>query len=412
MALPRQTSPATGVSDRLAGGMGSVVEAQQRPEPRLLDLEQFSPEDLAQFAGGMRSILTVLPQERILDLYEASHQLGPADMTPGEMLITYDVMHNSVTEAIASVHARDAMAFANDVMINLVQIERLQQNNQDVSTTYNDWEDDDESDPQKREEKRQEKLRQALDNIFQQAQEERLEQQRKEWQAQWDKDMHNVAGLQISGAQLHAMWQYLQDPANVQNFEQSLMDKYHVSKEEAEKRRKMTQEYLDLLEKQRRGETLTAEEKKRMQELNDKPWMQDTMHDLQEANKIQGASYHYTKSSASTGQRDGNDIKSTSSRINMLEQLKTNGADLTTRSAPPIAVAEANVSAQDNTPWQIAQTGLDDLMGGRSNITAEPLKPEFTAAATEIPINASVDAETKVAALPQQPSPQLGGLMV
>lgn len=230
----------------------------EQSESGNLQLSRFSSEDLAQFAGGVRSILNVLPQENLQDIYNATHQLDRENMTPGEMLITYDVMHNPVMEAIASVHAKDAIAFANDVMINLIQVERLQQNNQSIGNPY-DWDDDDDTDPETKARKRDERLQQALTNMFQDAHEERMERERKEWQAKWDKQMHRIGNKEYSGAQLHALHEWFSDPDNQDAFEQNLVSS-GVSKEDAKKRAQKLQRTLELLEKERQ-QRLTEEER-------------------------------------------------------------------------------------------------------------------------------------------------------
>lgn len=79
--------------------------------------------------------------------------------------------------------------------------------------------------------------------------------------AAWDKDLHSVGKYKFTGAQLHAAYEYLQDPENADEYEQILMAKYNLPRAEARKQRVALQEYLTLQEKDGRGETLTPEER-------------------------------------------------------------------------------------------------------------------------------------------------------
>ena len=84
-------------------------------------------------------------------------------MGSAEALSTFDIMHNPIMEELASRHATDALAFANDVMINLAQIERKQQIAQFVPTGFEG--DDDESLPP--DERRKKQAEQNMHNLAQ-----------------------------------------------------------------------------------------------------------------------------------------------------------------------------------------------------------------------------------------------------
>lgn len=76
----------------------------------------------------------------------------------------------------------------------------------------------------------------------------------------WDEQMHSIGGRDYSGAQIHAMHEHLKDEKNAEAFEQELMTREGITKEEARRRRANLQEYLNLQEKKRNGQELTAEE--------------------------------------------------------------------------------------------------------------------------------------------------------
>lgn len=84
-------------------------------------------------------------------------------------------------------------------------------------------------------------------------------------QEMWDKQMHRIGDAEYSGAQLHSMHEYLKDDKNADAFEQELMAREGISREEAKKRRANLQEYLRLKEKERNGEKLTPEERYQLQ---------------------------------------------------------------------------------------------------------------------------------------------------
>jgi hypothetical protein len=109
------------------------------------------------------------------------------------------------------------------------------------------------------------------DRDFYQAEAERkLEEHR----AQWDATMHKLGDKEYSGAELHAMHEWLKDEKNQTAYEDEIMQRDGVSREEAKRRRTEIQEYLALMEKQRNNEKLTAEEKLRLEVLRNKPTVQ------------------------------------------------------------------------------------------------------------------------------------------
>ncbi len=284
--------------------------AHEMREDQSLNYSKFSQDDLNGFIQGSSHLAANYDQKEWLPLFKKAQDEEIENMTPGEALMTYDIMHNPIMEQLAIAHASDAMAFANDVMLNFSMAIDQKQNSFIANLTAAELEnmgddaDDEDLTPAQRARKRIADTERRMREIGNDLHEERMEEQKESARKEWDAQMHNVAGLQISGAQLHAMWEYLQDPANAQAFEQDLMDKYKVSKEEAEKRRKETQEYLDLLEKQRRGEQLSEAEKRRMQELDSRSWMKETMQDLKNAQEA-AKSYGYINSIQQTNYKEG-----------------------------------------------------------------------------------------------------------
>lgn len=104
--------------------------------------------------------------------------------------------------------------------------------------------------------------------------------ERAERRAQWDEQMHQIGNQQYSGAELHAMNEWLLDSKNQEGFEQEIMARDGVSKEEAKRRRTELQELLALMEKQRNGDKLTSDEELRFNALENKASVQSDVQAL------------------------------------------------------------------------------------------------------------------------------------
>jgi len=389
----KQTTTAT-PQERTAQSNGAAYAIA--PEIAI-DPNQFSTKDLNNFADGVRHLTDNYKPEDLHSLHDSMHEIAPEDLTTGEALITYGIMHNPVMEAIASNHAMDAMAFANDVMINGAQIERLQSRTQMAFASL-DADDEDltpEQRARKRERERAQDTAEALEDIH--------DEQLKEWQERWDKQMHTVAGLQVSGEQIHSMWKYLQDPANAESFEQELVDKYKISKDEAQKRRKGTQEYLDLLEKQRRGEKLSEADKKRMQELDSKPWMKETIQDLQKRQEKVNE-YENTNLSAQSDYKEGSTNIAKIEKSKQFFRVNAESVSKPINSQPSMQTQSAELPH----PQSISPSYSNNESFGKHTVQAEPLKGEFIRAGNATnPLDAqsTISNQTKLyaasAALPQ-----------
>ncbi|MBE2191478.1 MAG: hypothetical protein IAE63_04795 [Alphaproteobacteria bacterium] len=265
----KQTTTAT-PQERTAQSNGAAYAIA--PEIAI-DPNQFSTKDLNNFADGVRHLTDNYKPEDLHSLHDSMHEIAPEDLTTGEALITYGIMHNPVMEAIASNHAMDAMAFANDVMINGAQIERLQSRTQMAFASL-DADDEDltpEQRARKRERERAQDTAEALEDIH--------DEQLKEWQEHWDKQMHTIGGQQYSGKELMKLKDFLAEEDNAQAFDQHLMKKYGVSKEEAKKRREDLQRTLELMEKER-NKKLSEEEKAELESNKNNPTIAADLADL------------------------------------------------------------------------------------------------------------------------------------
>ncbi|MDD3020759.1 MAG: hypothetical protein PHX61_07245 [Alphaproteobacteria bacterium] len=237
---------------------GSEAAVGSNKDPALLELDRHSQTDIQDFATGAFQLLNQrdIHSRDWLSLSHREQNEAIAGMDSGEALSTFNIMQNPIMEELASRHATDALAFANDVMINLSHIELKQQLAQFVPTGFEDADDEDLT-PDARRRKQAEQNMQNLAQAMSEIHEERMEEQMR--LERWDKNMHTIGGQQFSGADLHNLYLFVQDPANFDKFKQSLQ-KDGVPKEEAEKRAEKLKRTLELLEKERQGK-LTEEEK-------------------------------------------------------------------------------------------------------------------------------------------------------
>ncbi|MCB1550843.1 MAG: hypothetical protein KDJ26_02450 [Alphaproteobacteria bacterium] len=270
----KQTTTAT-PQERTAQSNGAAYAIA--PEIAI-DPNQFSTKDLNNFADGVRHLTDNYKPEDLHSLHDSMHEIAPEDLTTGEALITYGIMHNPVMEAIASNHAMDAMAFANDVMINGAQIERLQSRTQMAFASL-DADDEDltpEQRARKRERERAQDTAEALEDIH--------DEQLKEWQEHWDKQMHTIGGQQRSGAWITDFYnKWWSNPENQEKLREKMKAEGKTDSEIDETFEKI-EERKKLWNRMR--ECPNAEERKRLQEQYDALGTQDVIEAEDRAAKM------------------------------------------------------------------------------------------------------------------------------
>ncbi len=110
-----------------------------------------------------------------------------------------------------------------------------------------------------RAEKRNERFSDQMEMI------ERMIQQA-EHARKWDGESHEYAGVKASGREFHEAREYLKSETGRKKVTEE-MQRQGMSKDQAERAVKKTEELQDLIERQRMGEKLNEEEQRRMQEL-------------------------------------------------------------------------------------------------------------------------------------------------
>lgn len=194
-------------------------------------------------------------------------------------------------------------------------------------------------------------------------------------QEMWDRQMHRIGDAEYSGAQLHSMHEYLKDDKNADAFEKELMAREGISREEAKKRRMNVQEYLDIAEKERRGQRLSEEEERRKRELQKDPHSGKDFRTLNEMGvKTEANDYGYTDGSKQTGQMqqkaDGGPQLSTFNREATARQIIGSGFVDTVKPPP-------------RPDYSDVETPL---------IKAESLRPAFQRAESSvIPLDAGIE---------------------
>ena len=242
---------------------GSEAAVRSNKDPALLELDRHSQTDIQDFATGAFQPLNQrdIDSRDWLSLSHREQEMAIADMGSAEALSTFDIMHNPIMEELASRHATDALAFANDVMINLAQIERKQQIAQFVPTGFEG--DDDESLPpderrKKQAEQNMHNLAQAMSDIH----EERMEQHRKELQKQWDEGNVNVSvgGVGLTSRQIDSILKMWSDPEKKKKLIDDFAKKQNIDPKEAKDKLTEAMRILEITKKHERGEKLTREE--------------------------------------------------------------------------------------------------------------------------------------------------------
>jgi hypothetical protein len=154
---------------------------------------------------------------------------------------------------------------------------------------------------------KQQKMLEAVREAYQEEAQKRLEAHR----AEWDAKMHLLGGREYSGAELHAMHERLKDPKEQEAFEEDLMETHGITREEARQRRTRLQEYLELMEKQRNGQKLSDEERRRLEALQNTASVQA---DAQEYKTRNETGREDTLGAKDIAKRLGNEETSTSER--------------------------------------------------------------------------------------------------
>jgi hypothetical protein len=194
-------------------------------------------------------------------------------------------------------------------------------------------------------------------------------------QEMWDRQMHRIGDAEYSGAQLHSMHEYLKDDKNADAFEKELMAREGISREEAKKRRMNVQEYLEIAEKRRSGQTLSTEEERRERELQKDPHSGKDFRTLNEMGvKTEANDYGYTGGSKQTGQMQ--------QKVDGGPQLSTFNREATTRQIIGSGFVDT-VKPPPRPDYSDVETPL---------IKAEPLRPAFQRAESSvIPLDAGIE---------------------
>ncbi len=173
-------------------------------------------------------------------------------LTPGELMVLCDVMHNEQIQKMMETLNPAELAARGNFTINSYAIEKLQQRlfpDNPFGLSGGD-------------EKEEEEKRRLED--FAAACEE---MNRTEAEKRWDAQMHRIGDMEFSGAELHAMWKYMNDPANDEEIIDAIMEgDPGVTREGAKKRKAGLKRALDLLEKERKG-TITQAEREELDRL-------------------------------------------------------------------------------------------------------------------------------------------------
>lgn len=236
-------------------------------------------------------------------------------LTPGELMVLCDVMHNEQIQKMMETLNPAELAARGNFTINSYAIEKLQQR----LFPDNPFALSDRGEKEKEEQERLEAFAAACEDM-----------NRTEAQKAWDAQMHRIGDMEFSGAELHAMWKYMNDPANDEEIIDAIMaDDPGISREEAKKRRNGAKHFLDLLEKERKG-TITAEERKELEKEKQKPENQRVIKALSRVKDNFGLNnnsnhikyYNKTTVESQTGDRRASLSSQTTSKLDCNQKQK------------------------------------------------------------------------------------------
>lgn len=142
-------------------------------------------------------------------------------------------------------------------------------------------------------------------------------EQEEEHARRWDAEMHMLGGKQFSGAELMEMREWMKDERHQQEFEDDLMKREGLSREQARERRQKMQDALDLLEKERRGR-LTEEERLRLEKYKNDPVLGQDMKDAQKR-KDYGVDFMTPKTEQLSDAAHGAMESSTNARLSLFD---------------------------------------------------------------------------------------------
>ncbi len=123
-------------------------------------------------------------------------------------------------------------------------------------------------------EEKEKEFEDALDNARDQSKDaQRREREQEEQRKAWEAKTHQMGGVEMSGADLEKLLNFMKSPAAVAKVEAAMKAK-GASQKQIEKAQKEWKEYNDLKDKEKSGEQLTPQELKRLQEINKSPEFQ------------------------------------------------------------------------------------------------------------------------------------------
>lgn len=181
--------------------------------------------------------------------------------SPGELMMTYDVLHNSEIEHLFEDYNKSALAFLNDPVTNSAALETL-------SRSIYDYQDDlfDDERGLNDEEKKQKRKFESVAAGWELVEEFEQEQEKKraELQAKWDAgNVHvTVAGIDLTSGQIDNILNMWSDPKKQKQLIEDFSKEQNISKEDAKDKLAKAMLILEVIKKRERGEQLTKEEEK------------------------------------------------------------------------------------------------------------------------------------------------------
>ncbi|MDY0028984.1 MAG: hypothetical protein RBR86_03475 [Pseudobdellovibrionaceae bacterium] len=321
----RLSAEPSGLNTGLNGGLNA-------DDGTTADLGNYSQAQIAQFVNGVSHLLDKHAPEEFASLAKATPEDLMKDMTPGEALITYDIMHNPIMEEIAIAHASDAMAFANDVMLNFSRAIDQKQNAYQANLTVAEIEDmgddadDEDLTPAQKARKRAADMERRMREIGNDLQEQRIEEQKEAARKEWDNaEFHEFGGKKWNPQDLLAFFKWTDDPANLDAVDAELAAS-GMSKEQIKSAREKFEEAKRLEQKKRDG-TATQEELRRLEELKKD---QELQMYVREAEKIRQKELTLSNQNdkANASLQASSSIESRQGRSNIATQLDENKKDI------------------------------------------------------------------------------------
>ena len=164
-----------------------------------------------------------------------------------------------------------------------------------------------------------------------------VREQRERMEEEWDRTRHNIAGMQMTGAEIDSLSDFMSDPVNRQKIIERRAREKGISVEQAEKEFDATERYIELYKMRESGEPMTQQQQQDLKVLESDI---ETRENFQAYDAIKRSGFQEPSATAQVTQ-SASQVKSVSSGANSLDAQPFSSAP-----SARTAFAEANAAKE------------------------------------------------------------------